>query len=112
MLTVQVLPLDLSTQYASAMAAAVSASSQQVSGSQVGVSQHGKHQVKQTMNPFLIWARTRRRKMFQENPGMKISEISIRLGEEWNLLSEAEKRPFIEEVNRLRDVRKLIILFS
>ena len=101
------LPLDLSAKYASTMtAAAVTDSSQQV-----GVSQHGKHQVKQTMNPFWIWARSRRRKVVQENLGMKISEISIRLGEEWNLLSEAEKRPFIEEVHRLKAVCKFIILF-
>jgi len=93
-----------------AATAPVSASSQQVSGSQVGVSQHGRRQVKQTTNPFLIWAKNRRRKIVQENPGMKISEISIRLGEEWNLLSEAEKRPFIEEANRLKAVCKLIIL--
>jgi len=86
-------------------AAAVTDSSQQV-----GVSQHGKHQVKQTMNPFWIWARSRRRKVVQENLGMKISEISIRLGKEWNLLSEAEKRPFFKEANRLKAVSKLIIL--
>lgn len=63
--------------------------------------------IKRPMNAFMVWSRIRRKHISNDYPRLHNSEISKLLGAEWKLLSESDKRPFIDEAKRLRNQHML-----
>lgn len=58
--------------------------------------------IKRPMNAFMVWSRIRRKHISNDYPRLHNSEISKVLGNEWKLLSDSQKRPYIDEAKRLR----------
>lgn len=50
----------------------------------------------------MVWSQIQRKKICSEHPDMHNAEISKRLGREWKLLPMDERKPYIEEAERLR----------
>ncbi|CAH3030874.1 unnamed protein product [Porites evermanni] len=70
-----------------------------------GMTKPSEH-IKRPMNAYMVWSRKERRRIAEECPRMLNSEISKRLGLEWNALSPEAKDPYILEAKRLREQHK------
>lgn len=64
--------------------------------------QTGIPRVRRPMNAFMVWSQIERRKIVAVQPDLHNAEISKRLGQRWRQLSDEQKRPYVEEADRLR----------
>jgi len=60
--------------------------------------------IKRPMNAFMVWSQIQRAKIVKEKPAMHNAAISKQLGCTWKLLSPDDKKPYVLESQRLKDV--------
>ena len=56
------------------------------------------------MNAFMVWSQIERRRIIERSPDIHNAEVSKSLGRRWKLLTPEERKPFVEEAEKLRQL--------
>ena len=64
------------------------------------------NEVRRPMNAFMVYAQVARKKVAGKYPNLSYRKLSKTLGELWRMLDDEERRPFVEEAERLRREHK------
>ena len=60
--------------------------------------------IKRPMNAFMVFSHHERRRVITDDPIIQNTSISKELGRRWNSLTEDQRRPFVEEAARLKEL--------